>query len=318
MSHLNFPKLFVGNTCPHLLKKLPRHSCRQHCRGRIQRVDQHYCLCTKHLHGDSVLSAGSIGENAMDATFSQLREAARANNSSKAADLASQLSGYPLASYVEYYRIKPMLYNSDGTPNTNAPDAEIQQFLSTYAGDAIADRMRNDYALVLGARQDWRSFRTQYAQFIVKDDMQLKCYELMANAAEGQNVVAARTLLTESKHANAKARQQLLSNLANSGNMSEEDINYFAALSAYGSSAQGQALASNSRDASGAARMAASSHKPTTTPQAVWRAVYQQRPAASNHSKAHLPTLTMVTVQRAVLIPAHPVFTTTLISNTAA
>ncbi len=207
--------------------------------------------------GAPVLSAGSIGENAMDATFSQLREAARSNNVNKAADLASQLSAYPLASYVEYYRIKPMLYNSDGTPNTNAPDAEIQQFLSTYAGDAIADRMRNDYALVLGARQDWRSFRTQYAQFIVKDDMQLKCYELMANAAEGQNVVqAARTLLTESKHANAKACQQLLSNLANSGNMSEEDINYFAALSAYGSSTQGQALASNSRDASGAARMA--------------------------------------------------------------
>lgn len=34
--------------------------------------------------GAPVLSAGSIGENAMDATFTQLREAARANNASKA------------------------------------------------------------------------------------------------------------------------------------------------------------------------------------------------------------------------------------------
>ena len=117
--------------------------------------------------GAPVLSAGSIGENAMDSTFAQLREAARANNASKAADLASQLSDYPIASYVEYYRIKPMMYNTDGTPNINAPDGEIQQFLSARAGDAIADRMRNDYALVLGARQDWRNFRTQYAQFIV-------------------------------------------------------------------------------------------------------------------------------------------------------
>ena len=94
--------------------------------------------------GAPVFSAGSSGEHAMDATVAQLREASRANNASRAADLASQLSGYPLASYVEYYRIKPMMYNSDGTPNTNAPDGEIEQFLSTYAGDAIADRMRND------------------------------------------------------------------------------------------------------------------------------------------------------------------------------
>ncbi|TDR32777.1 lytic transglycosylase domain-containing protein [Hydromonas duriensis] len=207
--------------------------------------------------GAPVLSAGSIGSHPLDSVFAQLREAARANNPTRAAQLADQLSDYPIQSYVNYYRLKPQLYNTDGTPNVNAPDDEIKQFINTYATDAIGDRMRNDYALVLAARQDWSAFRTQYAQFVLKDDMQLKCYEQMAEAAEGKNVIeSTRLLLTESKFANTKACQQLLNNLARTGGMSEEDINYFAALSAYGSGTQGQALASKSRNSSGASRMA--------------------------------------------------------------
>lgn len=199
----------------------------------------------------------SVADHPQDAVFAQLRSAAANNDVARAAQLADQLSSYPLQSYVAYYRLKPQLYNTDKTPNVNAPDEQIKQFMNTYAGDALADRMRNDYALVLGARQDWSNFRTQYAQFVLKDDIQLKCYELMANAADGQNVVnAAMTLLSESKFANAKACQQLLSTLARNGQLKDEHINYFAALSAYGSGAQGQALAGFASNSSGAARMA--------------------------------------------------------------
>ena len=195
----------------------------------------------------------SVADHPQDAVFAQLRDAAASNNAARAAQLADQLSDYPLTSYVAYYRLKPQLYNSDKTPNVNAPDAAIKQFLNTYSGDALGDRMRNDYALVLGARQDWRGFREQYSQFVLKDDMQLKCYELMANAADGQNVVnAAMILLTESKHANAKACQQLIGSLAQKGQLKDEQRNYFTALAAYGSGAQGQALAGGGS----AARMA--------------------------------------------------------------
>jgi soluble lytic murein transglycosylase len=198
----------------------------------------------------------TISSHPLDGVFAQLRDAARTNNVARAAQLADQLSGYPLTSYVDYYRLKPRLFNSDGTPNVNAPDGDIEQFFRTYAGQALADRLRNDYALVLGARGDWRNFRTHYAQFNLKDDMQLKCYEQMANAADGQNVTkTTMALLTESKHANVRACQQLVRQLASSGKLSNDEINYFAALSAYTSSAQGQAIAAYSSSPS-AARMA--------------------------------------------------------------
>lgn len=182
-----------------------------------------------------------------DTIFSELRTAAAANNVDKAEDLANQLSNYPLKSYVAYYRLKPKLYNSDRTPNTNAPDAEIKQFLSDYPNEALTDRMHNDYALVLAARQDWSNFRSEYAKFTLKDDMQLKCYEQMANAASGQNVIKpTMQLLTESKHANARACQQLISTLAQNGQLNDKERNYFTALLAYNNAAQGQSLAQDS------------------------------------------------------------------------
>lgn len=203
------------------------------------------------------ISQGAIGEHPSDAIFAQLRDASRTNNTARAAQLADQLSDYPIQSYVAYYRIKPQMFNSDGTPNTGAPDDDIRQFLNIYGNDPIGDRMRNDYALVLGARQDWGQFRSIYSKFVVKDDMQLKCYEQMANAADGQNVIpAVKVLLSEAKHANAKACQQLVTYLASNGKLSETEVNDFAALSAYSSNAQGQTLASYSSDASNASQMA--------------------------------------------------------------
>ena len=188
----------------------------------------------------------NVADHPLDGVFAQLRDAARKNDVNRADQLADQLGSYPLTSYVAYYRLKPRLFNSNGTPNTNAPDAAIMQFINTYKTEhpALVDRMRNDYALVLGERRDWGNFRTMYAQFELKDDMQLKCYEQMANLADGTNVIAAtKALLSESKYANVRSCQQLLNQLSDSGKLSAENRNYFAALAAYNSNAQGQALA---------------------------------------------------------------------------
>jgi soluble lytic murein transglycosylase len=203
---------------------------------------------TTVLAKDTIYTAApvltTVTSHPQDGLFAQLRAASAANDVVRAAQLADQLSGYPLASYVAYYRLKPQLFNSDKSPNLNAPDGLIKEFLATYPNEALTDRMHNDYALVLGARQDWAAFRSVYAKFVLKDDMQLKCYEQMANAASGQNVVnATMQLLTESKHANARACQQLLSTLSKNGQLNTEQLNYFAALAAYTSGAQGQSLA---------------------------------------------------------------------------
>ena len=201
----------------------------------------------------SAYSAQTIDSHYQDDTFKQLQAAAKSNNAARAAQLADQLSGYPIPSYVEYYRIKPQLYNSDGSGNVNAPDSEILRFINTYNGQAIADRLRNDYLYVLAARRDWNNFNTQYAQFALKDDTSAKCYEQMGKLDNGQNVIAdTKKILFDSKAANAKACQQLVQQIVNRG-ASDEDVNYFAALSAYNSASQGQQIASASRQGSGSA-----------------------------------------------------------------
>ncbi|WP_375508100.1 transglycosylase SLT domain-containing protein [uncultured Caballeronia sp.] len=135
-----------------------------------------------------------------DRTFIQLREAARSNDAGRAMQLAAQIPNYPAPGYVEYFTLKPQLFDSQGHARVDAPDEPVLSFLQRYDGQAIADRMRNDYLVVLGARHDWRNFLDQYQRFVLNDDTQVKCYALEARASRGENVSdAARALLVDPK-----------------------------------------------------------------------------------------------------------------------
>ena len=136
-----------------------------------------------------------------DQTFVQLREAARNNDAARAAQLAAMIPDYPAPSYLEYFQLKPQLFDGQGHPRIDAADAPVLSFLQRYDGQAIADRMRNDYLVVLGARHDWRNFDQQYARFELNDDTQVKCYALESRAAKGENVAdAARALLVDPRN----------------------------------------------------------------------------------------------------------------------
>jgi soluble lytic murein transglycosylase len=135
-----------------------------------------------------------------DQVFLALRDAARNNDAPTAAMLGAQLGGYAPQSYVDYFMLKPQLFDSGSHALADAPDAPVQAFLQRYDGLAIADRLRNDYLLVLGARHDWNNFDAQYSRFVLNDDTQVKCYALESRAAHGENVAAAaRTLLVDPK-----------------------------------------------------------------------------------------------------------------------
>ncbi|HXZ09981.1 MAG TPA: lytic transglycosylase domain-containing protein, partial [Paraburkholderia sp.] len=139
--------------------------------------------------------------NDADQTFIQLREAARNNDAARAAQLASLIPDYPAPGYVEYFQLKPQLFDNTGHARIDAPDMPVLAFLQKYDGQAIADRLRNDYLLVLGARHDWRNFDDQYPRFVLNDDTQVKCYALESRAARGENVAdAARALLVDPKY----------------------------------------------------------------------------------------------------------------------
>ena len=117
-----------------------------------------------------------------------------------AAQLAAQIPDYPAPGYVEYFTIKPQLFDSQGHARVDAPDEPVLSFLQRYDGQAIADRLRNDYLMVLGGRHDWRNFEQQYSRFVLNDDTQVKCYALEARAARGEDVAdAARALLVDPK-----------------------------------------------------------------------------------------------------------------------
>src|SRR5260363_60710 len=143
-----------------------------------------YVLPARHA-AHSRLRAGAQNP---DQIFIALRAAAHKNDAGRALELAAQIPDYPVPSYLDYFTIKPRLFDASGRARLDAPDAPVLAFLKKYAGTAIADRMRNDYLLVLGARRAWRDFEAHYPQFALDDDPQVKCYALIPRAMRGEDI----------------------------------------------------------------------------------------------------------------------------------
>ncbi len=151
-----------------------------------------------------------------DVDFVALREAGLRGDTGEAGRLSARLIDYPIPSYVDYYRLYPRL--------AAAPEGEIRSFLERYDGTAIADRLRNDWLLLLGRARDWRVFDEQYPRFVLNDDTQLKCYALMSRAAKAENVApVARELLVQPKYY-GEACVELIGRLAQERQFGEDDI----------------------------------------------------------------------------------------------
>lgn len=151
-----------------------------------------------------------------DDTFAMLREAARGTDAGKAEALAARLAQYPIASYVDYYRLKPRL--ASATPD------EVRGFLARYAGSAIAERMRNDWLLELGKVRNWSVFDEQARQMASEGDLQVRCYGLMARIARGQRVADEARALLASPPAYGEACNGLLVALSQAGQFETEDL----------------------------------------------------------------------------------------------
>ncbi len=153
-----------------------------------------------------------------DDIFLALRDATRADDAATARSLAARLPNYVIASYVDYYRLKPRVRDF------TAPQSEIRDFLSRYDGTAIADRLRNDWLLALGKNDDWATFDEQYPLFVLNDDVQVKCFALNSRALKGQNVAdEARALLTTPKDY-GQGCSELIGTLAQNHQFSENDV----------------------------------------------------------------------------------------------
>jgi soluble lytic murein transglycosylase len=162
-----------------------------------------------------------------DRTFIELREAAKKNDGVRTQQLAATLSSYPYEDYVAYFRIKPQLFDSAGIAraDTNA-DSQVTSFLNQYQGTALADRMRNDWLLVLGKRKDWSRFDAEYPKFVLDDDTQVKCYALQSKLYRGENPtklgIDARGILLDPRYF-GQACQELVPALVGAGGLSASE-----------------------------------------------------------------------------------------------
>ncbi|MBV7538619.1 lytic transglycosylase domain-containing protein [Duganella sp. sic0402] len=167
---------------------------------------------TSLAHADDI-SADSRRD---DDAFLLLRDAVRQDDASKADFYAARLSSYSIPSYVDYYRLKSRL--------KDATQADIRDFFKRYQGQAIVDRLRNDWLLELGRKRDWATFDEQYPLFVLNDDTQVKCYALMSRALKGQKVAdEARALLT-APSVYGQPCADLIATLHQSGQFNTEDL----------------------------------------------------------------------------------------------
>ncbi|PIL38550.1 lytic transglycosylase, partial [Massilia psychrophila] len=160
--------------------------------------------------------APDAAARAADDLFLLLREAARQDDAAGAASYAARLPNHAIASYVDYYRLKPRLRSASGD--------EIRDFLQHHQGSAIADRMRNDWLLELGRNRDWLNFDQQYPLFVLDDDIQVKCYGLMSRAVRGENVAGDARALLVNPPGYGDACASLIATLAQAGQFDANDL----------------------------------------------------------------------------------------------
>ena len=162
-----------------------------------------------------------------DRMFIDLREAARKNDVFRAQQLSSNLVAYPFDDYVTYFSIKPQLFDGGGGPRSDySADSQVIAFLNQYQGTALADRMRNDWLLVLGKRKDWARFDVEYAKFVLDDDTQVKCYSLLSKLSQGENptklAIDSRSVLLDPSNF-GQACQELVPSLVAAGGMTPSE-----------------------------------------------------------------------------------------------
>ena len=82
---------------------------------------------------------------------------------------------HPLAMWVDYWEL--------GNRLAQAQQPELDAFYAHWGGTYVEDRLRNDWLLELGKRQDWANFTRELPRFRMNDDREVNCFALLAEHA---------------------------------------------------------------------------------------------------------------------------------------
>jgi len=137
-----------------------------------------------------------------DDAFMAAREAVRVGDRERLSMLAERVKGHPLAAYVEFWQLQPRLRIDEA----ERVDAAVADFLAKYPGTYLADRMRLEWMLALGARRAFEAFTREQTALVWGDEPQIRCYAMLA-----------RYLRDGRTDALAREARQLLSGTRESG-----------------------------------------------------------------------------------------------------
>ncbi len=135
-----------------------------------------------------------------DANLLAARETFSAGDRGRLAVAAAAIGEHPLKSYGEFWSLQLRLRGErNGTAAT--VDQAVADFVQRHPRTYVADRIRLDWLLNLGARREFATLLRARPTLIWGDDAQLRCYELLARyvtqerpqalAAEGRSLLAA-------------------------------------------------------------------------------------------------------------------------------
>ena len=106
-----------------------------------------------------------------DEIILDMNQAFKQGNRQRLTQLLPLARGHILEPYAAYWELRARL-------DTATPE-EVQQFFTQYAGTYQEDRLRNDWLLLLGQRRDWQGFSAEFPRYRMKDDREVRCYDLL-------------------------------------------------------------------------------------------------------------------------------------------
>ena len=163
-------------------------------------------------------TVAGAASRADDDNFMLLREAARQNDEARANAIASRLpvTNYLLASYVDYYRLKPRL--------RDAIQDEVLQVLRRHEGTAVAEQLRAEWLMELGKRREWNTFEREAGTLAQSGSLPIRCYALLARAERGERVADEARVLLKTPTGYGDACGALIAQLVANGQFTEADL----------------------------------------------------------------------------------------------
>ena len=139
------------------------------------RLPRLFCLLITSLCLSLPALADDASVNAQRQHYLKAKEALDKNQLAVFKQHYSQLGGYPLVQYLDYLRLKDQL------DNPNLP--QFDEFLSTYKGSLLAERLQANLLSSLAVNKKWPEFMRYYTSDF--NSAEIQCHLISAKIANG-------------------------------------------------------------------------------------------------------------------------------------